>query len=203
MAQLKKELETHDIQGIVLSGYLHLPHSNYLFLHLDDANAARAWLAGIIPLITSAKYPTGADGRAVKPAWALNVAFTAPGIEALGYVVETFSQEFKEGIAYQTESDSDEEGTCSKRLGDTGPNSPHKWDVAASGTPTNQTIHVCLMVQTATESELEERCQEQRDLLTASGLRCSSSTTSCPRLYRARSSCWTTSPSTKARKFAS
>lgn len=178
MSQMEKPLETHDIQGILLSGYLHLPHSSYLFLHLNDAAAAKAWLAEIIPSVTSAKYPVGPDGRAIDPAWALNIAFTAPGIEALGYSAETFSQEFREGISYKNTDDTndaddtdDEEGTRSKRLGDTGPNSPRRWELGGSQTPPEQTIHICLIVQTTTQEELNLRCETQRSLLTAHGLK--------------------------------
>lgn len=171
MAQLKKDLETHDIQGILLSGYLHLPHSNYLFLHLNDAETAKKWLAMIIPAITSAKYPIGASGQPEKPVWALNIAFTAPGIEALGYSVATFAQEFKEGIAYKSPSvASNEEGSRSKRLGDTHSNSPQNWEVGGSQNSPEQAIHVCLMVQTATTAELKTKGDEQRALLASYGL---------------------------------
>ena len=170
MAPLEKPLETHDIQGILLSGYLHLAHSCYFFLHLDDAAAAKAWLVELIPLITSAQYPVGPDGKALAPPWALNIAFSAAGIAALGYSVETFSQEFKEGIADQNQPDQ-EDGTRSKRLGDTAANSPQHWDVGGSRTPPEQEIHLCLIVQTATEAELEERCQTQRALLAQHQLR--------------------------------
>jgi hypothetical protein len=107
MGVLKKPLETHDIQGILLSGYLHLPYSNYLFLHVNDAAQAKAWLARIIRLrlVTSAKYPIGPDGKPAKPPWAINIAFTAQGIEALGYSASTFTQEFQEGIAYKSKDD--------------------------------------------------------------------------------------------------
>ena len=166
MAQLKKDLETHDIQGILLSGYLHLPHSSYLFLHLNDAETAKKWLAAIIPCITSAKYDSGE-----KPKWALNIALTAPGIEALGYSVENFAQEFKEGIAYKSQFVADDEdGSRSKRLGDTDFNNPRNWEFGGPQTPPEQTIHVCLIVQTATEADLKLKCDEQRDLLAAHNL---------------------------------
>lgn len=168
------DLETHDIQGILLSGYFHLKHSRYMFLHLDDQKAARAWLAAIIPDITSAKYPVDANGKAIDPKWALNIAFTAAGIEALGYSVESFSQEFKEGIA-------DKEGVRSERLGDTHRSSPATWDVGNPNVPESDTIHICLMVQTEKyapedtiedpDEDLDVKCEEQRALFTKHGLR--------------------------------
>ncbi|HEX8235239.1 MAG TPA: hypothetical protein VF600_04730 [Abditibacteriaceae bacterium] len=176
MAQLEKPLETRDIQGILLSGYLHLPFSNYLFLHVNDAAAARSWLERIIRLVTPAYYPLDSNGKPEKPKWALNIAFTAPGIEALGYSVDNFSQEFQEGIADKNKStkknkdNQEEDGNRSKRLGDTGPNSPQNWEVGGYQTPPDQVIHICLMVQTPTENELNTQCQEQRDLLAAHNL---------------------------------
>src|SRR4028119_1572773 len=141
MANPEINLETHDIQGIVLSGYFHLKHSNYLFLHMDNPTAAKTWLTRIIPDITSAKYPVGPDGKVVDPPWALNIAFTAAGIEALGYKVDTFLQEFREGIVGP-------EGLRSKRLGDTHLNDPKNWEIGNPETPPQDVIHICLMVQT-------------------------------------------------------
>jgi Dyp-type peroxidase family len=167
-------LETHDIQGIVLSGYFHLKHSNYLFLHMDDPAAAKVWLSRIIPDITSAKYPVGPDGRAVDPPWALNIAFTASGIEALGYAVDTFSQEFREGIVGP-------DGNRSQRLGDTHLSDPKNWEVGSPETPPGDVVHLCLMVQTKkygpvdviehADEDLVAKCAEQRALLAQYGLR--------------------------------
>lgn len=156
------DLETHDIQGIVLSGYVHLKHSSYLFLHFDDAAEGKKWLAEIIKDITSAKYPTGPGGKPKKPEWALNIAFTSDGIAALGYPVDTFSQEFREGITFDGRP---------KRLGDTDLNDPAQWEVGASTAQAQDKIHVCLMIQTTTEPELLEKCSAHRKLLTAHRLR--------------------------------
>jgi Dyp-type peroxidase family len=138
---------------------------------VNDAAEAKAWLAGVVPLVTSAKYPVGPDGKPTKPPWALNVAFTAQGVEALGYSTSTFTQEFQEGIAYKSQDDAkEEEGNRSKRLGDTGANSPRNWELGGIQTPPEQVIHICLMVQTPTEEELNLKCEDQRALLTAHGL---------------------------------
>ena len=41
-----------DIQGLITSGYAHLPHAAYLCLRFEDRRAGRGWLAEILPSIT-------------------------------------------------------------------------------------------------------------------------------------------------------
>ena len=92
-----------DIQGFITSGYGHLSYAAYLFLQFQDAVQAQRWLGAIGPAITSAKpWPKTATGEKLKPAVALNVAFTAGGLAGLGLppdVLCTFPVEFQEGIA--------------------------------------------------------------------------------------------------------
>ena len=77
------DLELGDIQGIILSGYRHLPNSAYLFLHLDDEAGGRSWLARLVDQVTSADW-VSEDGRKVKPDVGVNVAFSASGLKTLG-----------------------------------------------------------------------------------------------------------------------
>jgi hypothetical protein len=46
-------IEKADIQGVIVSGYRHLPWSRYLFLHVDDADRARRWLSDLVVLAGS------------------------------------------------------------------------------------------------------------------------------------------------------
>lgn len=172
MAPLDKPLETHDIQGLLLSSYTHLPFSKYLFLHFGAAEAAKNWLAEIVPLVTDANYPKGPDGRAIDPPSALNLAFTAPGIIALGHSVDTFSQEFKEGIADRSAAGlgTEDEGTRSKRLGDTSLNSPRNWEIGSPLAPPELTLHVCLIIQELSEAALQQSYAAQTALLTKYGI---------------------------------
>jgi Dyp-type peroxidase family len=155
-------LETHDIQGIILSGFLHLRHSKYFFLHITDGTKAKAWLAdGIIEEVTSARYPVDASGKS-KPEWALNLAFTAAGIRTLGFTVDTFSQEFRDGIAEENRS---------KRLGDTDNSDPQQWDIGSPATAPEDEVHVCLIVQAPDKNLLDSLCSTREARLADYGLR--------------------------------
>jgi Dyp-type peroxidase family len=151
------KLETHDIQAIILSGFVHLPFSSYLFLHLEEKDRAQEWLAQIIPQITHARWETDAGGRRRKPGAAANIAFTCPGLATLGLSqksVDSFSQEFSQGMA---------EPSRSRRLGDMDDSAPAKWEIGGPSAP-GQEIHALLIVQAATESALAELRQRHLDL---------------------------------------
>jgi Dyp-type peroxidase family len=91
---MSEQLEVADIQGMIASGYLHLPWSAYLFFQVDPdaADVAARWLGQLA--ITTAE---GKDD--VK---SLNVAFTYDGLKELGVgkrVLDTFSVPFIDGMA--------------------------------------------------------------------------------------------------------
>ena len=67
-------LERADIQGIILSGYVHLPWSAFMLLTIDPAHAggARRWLGAIADAITTA------EGK--EDASSVNLALTATGL---------------------------------------------------------------------------------------------------------------------------
>jgi Dyp-type peroxidase family len=146
-----------DIQGFVTSGYGHLPLATYFFLHIHDGADAQRWLAGVLPAVTSAApWPKTATGEKIKPLSAVNLAFTASGMAALGLpepVRCTFPVEFQDGIATADRS---------AILGDTEESHPTTWEV---GAPTSPAIHVLLMVHGATRDHLDRACAEQRSLL--------------------------------------
>jgi Dyp-type peroxidase family len=103
-----------DIQGIVRFGYKYMTEACYLLLEIKDAGAARVWLAGA-PV-------SSAREQKPPPATALQVAFTAPGLQALGVppaVMAGFSSEFLSGMTG--------EESRSRRLGDFGANAPGNW----------------------------------------------------------------------------
>ena len=156
------QLGPADTQAIIVTGYGHLAHSTYMFLRVADGRKARAWLAGIIPEVTTARWDNGPEGRDRRPASALNLALTAEGLKALGLPetsLRTFPYEFLEGIA---------EGKRSQRLGDTGGSSPEHWEI---GGPTmdesgeldqTRVIHMLLIVQAQTKDEVDALCQAHR-----------------------------------------
>src|SRR5881396_3401866 len=107
-------IDPSDVQGLVRFAHARMTEASYLMLRIRDADAARAWCASA-PVTTSEilEHP---------PEVALQVAFTAPGLRALGVpddVVAGFSAEFLSGMAGET--------SRSRRLGDVGANAPAGW----------------------------------------------------------------------------
>jgi len=109
-----------DVQGLVRFGHGHLSESVFLLLHIEDAATARAWLA--TAPVTSAR-----DSHPL-PETALQIAFSSGGLRRLGLAEEAmagFSDEFLSGMAG--------EDNRSRRLGDTGKNSPALWSWGGPG----------------------------------------------------------------------
>ncbi len=138
-------LETQDIQGIIVSGYKHLPYSKYLFLQIKDPNEAKSWLKKLIPLITDS------DWLHKKPTEAINIAFTYLGLKAFGLPYETlagFSQEFIEGMA---------DPNRLRQLGDVEASRFDRWDIVWR----QRNIHALLVVQAKNKEGLERFCHEE------------------------------------------
>ncbi len=117
---VRSAVEYGDVQGIVRFAYKHLTDACYFLLRIADPTAARAWLR-CAPVTSAAEVSP-------PPAAALQVAFTAPGLRALGVpesVVSQFSSEFLSGIAGEEDR--------SRRLGDAGANAPRNWAWGTAG----------------------------------------------------------------------
>lgn len=100
-----------DVQGLVRFAHNRLTAAYYLLLRIADARSARAWLR-------SAAVTTAATVSPL-PDTALQVAFTASGLRALGIpetVLVQFSDEFLSGMSGSQ--------SRSRRLGDEGANAP-------------------------------------------------------------------------------
>ncbi|MEL6617809.1 MAG: peroxidase [Pseudomonadota bacterium] len=116
-----------DMQGLVRFGHGRLVEAEFLLLSVTDVAAARHWLA-TAPV-------TSAETLEEPPDVALQIAFTATGLRALGLAddfVAQFSQPFLAGMAG--------EQSRARRLGDTGTNAPEHWHWDAAGS------HVLLML---------------------------------------------------------
>jgi Dyp-type peroxidase family len=144
--------QTRDIQGIIISGNGHLFFSCHLFLTIKRAKDARLWLAAIANNINSADRRECPAETGGKPPCAINIAFTVAGLQALelpGDSIQTFPQEFQEGMT---------EPSRSRRLGDNGSSTPSNWEIGgitAEGV-LKEAIHILLILQTATDTELGE-----------------------------------------------
>lgn len=81
------------VQGIVLRGYEYLEEARFVLLEIPNAEAGKAWLRGLVGRVT--------DARDKPLEWAVNVAFTAPGLQRLGLdrdSLEKLSRQFHEGM---------------------------------------------------------------------------------------------------------
>ena len=110
----RSEVDYRDVQGLVRFSYKRMKEASYLLLRIKDAAAARAWLR-TAPI-------TSASELNPPPAAALQVAFTAVGLEALGVPVSILAEFSPEFLAGMTED------SRSRRLGDVGDNSPEQWE---------------------------------------------------------------------------
>lgn len=127
------DFEFDDLQALLRFGHGKLTDTCFMLLNVTDAVSAKKWLKRAP--VSSAIVTTP------PPATALQIAFSAAGLRALGVresVIGGFSDEFITGMT------GDE--SRSRRLGDTGNNSPEYWDWG--GDP-GQVPHLLLMLYAA------------------------------------------------------
>ena len=111
---MNQSVDLNDVQGLVRFGYGKMKEAAYAHLRVKDGAAARAWLR-TAPI-------TSAVTMNPPPPTAMQVAFTAAGLEALGVspsVLAQFSPEFLTGMTEENRS---------RRLGDVGSNAPSQWE---------------------------------------------------------------------------
>ena len=117
---IRLDIDIADIQAIVWSAFDSLKGARYMMLRVGDVRAARQWLRGLPTVSIGDLYENGVSKRHDD---VVQVAFTAAGLRALGVseeVMETFAPEFVEGMTGSPNR--------SQRLGDSGANTPEKWD---------------------------------------------------------------------------
>ena len=138
------DLDLDHIQGFVVRGY-RLPLAGFIFLRIDDASCAAAWIAEISnEVLTAAPWSE-------KPSSGLNVAFSYAGLAALqlpGATLASFPPEFRDGMASRSEV-----------LGDSGESAPDRWDAPLGGTD----VHVLVMISAAHADALRAHDQRVRD----------------------------------------
>lgn len=107
------EVDYADVQGLLRFGYGHMTSASYALVRVKSTAAAKAWLRSAPVTTAVAQKPP--------PKTAMNIAFTAPGLEALGIpdsVIAGFSHEFRGGMAQESRA---------RQLGDVENNAPLKW----------------------------------------------------------------------------
>src|SRR5215207_7248166 len=137
-------LEFEDIQHITLTRVPAIT-GRYEFLSFREPAQGRAWLAGILEKVASAKEASASIEKERR--W-ISVAFTWAGLGALGVdkaSLATFPEEFRQGMVARAQM-----------LGDTGANHPDNW-VGGLASPDLHAI-VILFARDVTE---RERCARE------------------------------------------
>jgi Dyp-type peroxidase family len=145
------KLNETDIQGFVLRGY-NLPFARYVFLRFEEPARARTLIGRMMRSITTGQHWDGG-----KPQSTLNLAFTHPGLAALELPAATllsFPVEFQQGMKKRAAI-----------LGDTGLNSPERWDELWQREP----VHAWLGINAQSKDALDSRNDEIRALIAETG----------------------------------
>jgi Dyp-type peroxidase family len=145
--------ELADIQGLFARGYGNLRAAAFLLLRVEDAGAARRWLAETAGDVT--------DAAARPDRHALNIAFTSAGLAHLGFpagALEMFSNEFVAGMTTPHRS---------RILGDLGENAPERWEW---GGPHDPGISLALLLYAVDDAALQRLEAEQLAKLGRGGL---------------------------------
>jgi Dyp-type peroxidase family len=145
-------LDLHDIQGLVARGYGRLHGCTALLLRFDDPQAGQQWLGALTPRVTSAlRHPADT---------AVNVAFTFPGLVALGLDrrdIRGFSPPFVEGMVSPTRS---------RLLGDVEDSAPACWAWGAPGVGSGA-VHAVLLLYALDDDRLGRLVDKHRHDLEA------------------------------------
>ena len=153
MTTTATSLDLGDIQGDILRAYGNAyGRTSYVFVTIRDPTGGRDWLRAVTDRVMNATPWPGAE----KPPCAWNVAFTAPGLAALGVperVLRTFSDEFLEGMELRAEV-----------LGDTAASAPEHWDAGL------RHPHVLVTLNALGERELQTTLTELRTEVVRHGL---------------------------------
>jgi Dyp-type peroxidase family len=144
------DLDLPRIQGFVVRGY-RLPLAGFIFLRIDDAARAAAWISEITSEVLTA------SPWSQKPDSGLNLAFSYAGLAALqlpSSTLATFPEEFRQGMAARA-------GT----LGDEGESAPVNWQEPLGGPD----VHVLVMISAAHQEALARHDRHIRDSIERAG----------------------------------
>jgi Dyp-type peroxidase family len=155
MATAAVRMDLGDIQGDILRAYGNdYDCTSYAFVRIEcPPEQGRAWFAGLIDHVTTA-LPWEPDW---KPLTTLNIAVTAAGLRALGVsepVVDSFSKEFRQGMAGRSEL-----------LGDLGPSDPATWETGLG----SGDAHVLLTINAQRTSDHRRALGKMKAAMDAAG----------------------------------
>jgi len=144
-------LNETDIQGFVLRGY-NMPVARYLFLRFEGAHRARTLIGKLLSQVT-----TGQRWDGGKPESTMNIAFTHRGLQHLELPDATllsFPVEFQQGMRHRAGI-----------LGDSGVNSPDRWDKIWR----EDHVHAWIGVNGLTAEALDARCAHLQAVVDETG----------------------------------
>jgi Dyp-type peroxidase family len=140
-----RKIEMPDVQGILVSGYRHARYSAFCGLRISNQDAAREWLSDLVPQVTTAARSRNET--------ALNIAFTAQGLSALGLaqnVLSSFATAFIEGL------DAPHRASA---LGDVGASEPGRWDWGHQAR--TEPLHILLLLYASDQAMLNALLRQQ------------------------------------------
>lgn len=147
-------IDLSDVQGFLISEYPDMRYSCYTMLQVTDAAAAKNFIKSIVADVTHAK--SSGNNKY------LNMAFTSPGLMALGIKernLTTFIREYREGMVTPHRQ---------RLLGDFDSSDPSTWEW---GGTKNDEVHMILMVFGADKVSADDYYKNLKMQFSASGLR--------------------------------
>ncbi len=150
-------IDLHDIQGNIIKGYgaYGFPFSRYVLYRVASESAGRAFVAGLIPMVTTSARWTrfgNVESGTAKPKVTTNVAFTHDGLRYLGVPEQSllsFPDDFAMGMRPRVEI-----------LGDNGPSAADRWDPVWRSDTHAQVVHILVTINAATPDHREQRYSE-------------------------------------------
>jgi Dyp-type peroxidase family len=148
-----KPIETQDIQGLIIRAYSKLSEANYMLLRIEDAQAAKSWLGGIVARISNGEKDEDTP-------FIINLALTFSGLQKLGLpasVLDTFPRELQEGMHSPHRQ---------AMLGDYGDSAPEKWDWGSG----EKEVDILLVLIASSVENLQQLVERERAQWEAGGL---------------------------------
>lgn len=154
------EIDYADVQGTILRGY-RVDLARHFVLRVTDAAAAGAFIGALVDGTGGVPRITTARRWHTKPECFVNIAFTAPGLTALG-VTQAQLQSFDPAFVAGATSDA-----VASVVGDTGGSAPANW---LGGVDTWQNAHVVLSLWVHEDPEVLERVSARLRAAFAAGM---------------------------------
>lgn len=139
---MTQTVELDEIQGLVARGFGNLKAARFVLLGIDDKRLARARLRELAGSVTSAAHRPDR--------LAINLAFTASGLRALGLAedaIAEFSFEFRDGMVSEHRT---------RILDDVGQSAPPTW---SWGGPNSRSVDLLVMLYAVDDETIAEALQ--------------------------------------------